>query len=368
MQSILPTLMAVLVYLASFFGLTPGGGGASGGTYIPPTAGQTYAPTAPAVSYPGATEVMAYYAERTPGDAAPYQSLARAAGALTTVIPFSYQVNYAGAITGRVNSRMLSLARARGLKVLALVHNAGSGRFDSGAVHAFLANPMARQRAIDQLYTLLVQTGLDGVNLDLEGVPPQDRWNLTAFVQALATRLRPRHFLVTASLPAKTYDDRNSRWAGAYDYRALSPYLDQVILMTYDEHIAGGAPGPVASYTWVDKVVRYAASVFPRQKIVLGLPSYGYAWSSRGDRAVTFSQVGSLLKQYGVSPSWDYAAQVPYFRYYRDGVLYRVWYENSRSAAQKAALVKKYGLRGVAVWKLGYEDPALWTALAGKLA
>jgi len=311
---------------------------------------------------------MAYYAERFPGDPDTYASLTKAAQSLTTVIPFSYRVDARGQVSGQVNQRMLALARARSLKVLALVHNAGSGSFDSKAVHAFLSNPLARQRAVDALYTLLVQTGLDGVNLDLENVPAWDRQAYTAFVRELSARLRPSHFLVTASLPAKTTDGSGTGWFAAYDYHALNPYLDQVILMAYDEHVAGGDPGPVASLAWVEKVVRYAVTAFPRQKIVLGLPAYGYVWSGRGDWAIDFDQAAALLRRNGISPSWDYNAQVPYFRYTQAGVTHWVWYENNRSAAVKAALVRSHGLRGVAVWRLGYEDPALWQALALKLA
>ena len=186
MQSLWPTLLAVLVYLSSALGLTPGAQQApslSGGYSATPPAQHT--PVAPPVTYPGATEVMAYYAERSSGDSAPYNSLNRAAQAMTTVIPFAYRVDAQGHVSGRVNQKMLNLARARGLKVLALVHNAGSGGFDSRLVHAFLANPLARSRAIDGLFALLVQTGLDGINLDLERIPPGDRWNLVAFVRDL---------------------------------------------------------------------------------------------------------------------------------------------------------------------------------------
>ena len=369
MQSLVSTFLAVLVYLSSMIGLTPAADH-SGSALAPPpqaTGLVEQAPSGPPVNYPGATEVMGYYAERFSGDPAAYASLREAAPSLTSVAAFSYRVNAAGRISGTLNRRMFTLARARGLKVLALVHNAGKGTFDSGVAHAMLANPLARQRAIDGLADLLVQNGLDGVNLDLEGIPASDRALFTAFVRDLSARLRPKHFLLTASLPAKTGDDPGSSWSGAYDYRALSPYLDQVVLMTYDEHVAGGQPGPVASLAWVDSVVRYAVTAFPRQKIILGIPAYGYVWSSRGDKAITFGQAASLIRRYGVTPAWDYAAQVPHFQYTQAGATYRVWYENNRSAAAKAALVRRYGLRGVAVWRLGYEDPALWNSLAAKL-
>lgn len=370
MQAFLPGILAVLIYLSSLFGFTPSSDSvrsALPATPLPPTAaGAGPANWAPA-SYPGATEVMAYYAENYSGDPAPYNSLSAAAASLTSVIPFSYKIDAAGRVTGTISRRMLQLARNRGLKVIALVHNAGGGSFSASTVHAFLNNRMAQRRAIDAIYSLLIQNGLDGVNVDLENAPAIDREAFTGFIQALASVLRPKHFLVTASLPAKTSDDRASNWSGAYDYAALSPWLDQVMLMAYDEHVAGSHPGPVASLAWVDAVVRYAAATIPRQKIVLGLPAYGYAWTYKGGRALSFAQIASLQRQYGRSATWDAQAQVPFFIYSKSGVINQVWYEDSRSSSAKADLVKRYGLRGVAVWRLGYEDPGLWKVLEGRL-
>ena len=120
----------------------------------------------------------------------------------------------------------------------------------------------------------------------------------------------------------------------------------------------------MASLGWVEKVLRYAVGVLPRQKIVLGLPAYGYVWGSKNGRAITHAGAASLLARHGLRPLWDAAARVPYFRYTQSGTTYAVWYENAQSGAVKAALARRYGLRGVAVWRLGYEDPELWAALA----
>ncbi|MCL6615072.1 MAG: hypothetical protein K6U03_10765, partial [Firmicutes bacterium] len=266
-----PTLLAVLVYLFSLFGLVPKAN----------ESGRTPSPEGGLLSYPAATEVMAFYAERYRGDPGPGRSLRAAGSSLTTVMVFGPAVEATGALAGALDREMLAEARARGLKVLAAVHNAGSGRFDAAAVHALLRNPSARGRAIEEIYGLLVRYDLDGVCLDLENVPPGDREELTAFVRDLSARLRPHYFLVAACLPAKTGDDPGSAWGGAYDFASLGPHLDQAVIMAYDEHRLGGPPGPVASLGWVERVVRYAVSVLPRQKIVLGLPAYGYAWSAK---------------------------------------------------------------------------------------
>jgi len=57
---------------------------------------------------------------------------------------------------------------------------------------------------------------------------------------------------------------------------------------------------------------------------------------------------------------WDDAAQVPYFRYVSGGDEYVVYFENKESAAAKLRIVTKYGLGGIAVWRLGLNEAAIW--------
>ncbi|MGE5530032.1 MAG: glycosyl hydrolase family 18 protein [Patescibacteria group bacterium] len=366
MQGIWSTLLAILVYLGTMAGVVPAAG--TGAGYYPPATGLPGGSATRSPAYAGGREIMAYYAKRRADDDLPYQALNRATGMLTTVIPQAYRIDGSGRISGAPDRRAYALARARGLKVVALVQNTGNSGFDAGAVHALLADPMARARAVNGLYNLVIQYGLDGVNLDLENVPPGDRDRLTSFIRELAARLRPGRFLFAASLPAKIRDERGSSWSGAYDYHAIGPYLDQAVIMAYDEHVPGGAPGPVASLGWVDAVLRYAVTAFPRQKLVLGLPAYGYVFSARGSWAVNHAQAVSLAARAGASPAWDYRAQVPFFVYTGQGIRHTVYYEDNRSVALKAGLAARYGLRGVAVWRLGYEDPGLWRAIAAKLS
>ncbi|NLG83822.1 MAG: hypothetical protein GX493_04260 [Firmicutes bacterium] len=350
-----PTFFAVLVYLLSLFGLGPKNAEPRA---TAPFQGSGFVDPSPS----SIGEIMAFYAERYRNDPAPRRSLGNATG-LTTVLIFGPALKATGELYGSLDRTTIAQARGRHLKVLATIHNAGSGRFDRGTVHAFLQNPAARTRAIEEIQKLLSTYGLDGVCLDLENVPPEDREALTAFFRDLSSRLRPRYFLVAACLPAKTGDDSKTAWMGAYDFAALGPYLDLAVLMAYDEHRPDGPPGPVASLGWVEKVVRYAVTTLPRQKIVLGLPAYGYVWGPKNGRAITHAGALSLLAQHGLRSLWDATAQVPYFRYTQAGTTYAVWYEDKRSGMAKAALARRYGLRGVAVWRLGYEDPELWKTL-----
>ncbi|HYH05291.1 MAG TPA: glycosyl hydrolase family 18 protein, partial [Bacillota bacterium] len=184
-----------------------------------------------------------------------------------------------------------------------------------------------------------------------------------AFFRELAATLRPRGLLVTASVPAKTYDDKKSAHSGAYNFQAIAPYLDQVMIMAYDEHYSGGPAGPVASYPWFNKVINYTLRHFPASKIVMGIAGYGYDWTSRSGKARNSSAIQSLIDRYDVTPKWHPVYRVPHFTYKSWGVRHEVWYENVHSTAAKLNLVKKYNLRGVAVWRLGYEDPAIWRTI-----
>ncbi|NLY74368.1 MAG: SH3 domain-containing protein [Firmicutes bacterium] len=313
------------------------------------------------------TMIAGYYVENYQNDPAGQTVLTKNLGSINTVIPFSYKVDQYGAISGRHYSNPFNLAKSSGAQVLALVNNIQGSNFSSNTIHKMLSNASARSRAVNGILRLLVEKGYRGVNIDFENVPARDRAYLTAFFRELAAALRPRNLLVTASIPAKTYDDRSSAHSGAYDYQAIAPYLDQVMIMTYDEHYAGGAPGPVASLPWVEKVVKYALQSFPAQKIVLGLAAYGYDWGLGSGKALHFNGIQNLIRKHNLVPKWHAEYKVPYFTYKSWGVTHQVWYENSYSASYKVDLVKKYGLKGIAVWRLGYEDPNIWSVLRQKL-
>jgi len=317
----------------------------------------------------GARTVVGYYSEYYPGEQKPYNSLRANAGTLTAIAPFSYYLDGQGNISGTRATQAVTTAKARGLKVLALVHNfTRANGFEAWTAHRLLSDPAARGRAAVNLLSLMRNRGYDGINLDLENVYARDRANYTAFVRELAQALRPQGYLVTASVPAKTADELSSDWSGAFDYAALAPNLDQIMLMTYDEHGSMGQAGPVASLPWVERVVQYARNLIPRRKIVVGLAGYGYDWvqGRAGGTGREFNEIQALADRYGISPKWDSIGKVPYIRYYSNGRTRIIWYENSWSAAYKLDLVNRYNLGGVALWRLGAEDPNLWPVIREK--
>ncbi len=327
----------------------------------------------PAASSSGTRTVLGYYV--TDARSPSLTSLRSYYDTLTAISPWTWEVTSDGrlvqAFSSDDTSQALKFAGERGLRTYALIHNftidaKGNHNFNATLAHKLLSNPTARQRLIRNIKDTLTAWRMTGVHIDFEMVLAKDRQNLIAFMQELYNALHPAGFEVTMAVPSKTRDSVNDSWSGGYDYSTLARYVDQMVLMTYDEHWRGGEPGPVASINWVENVVRFALKEgVPSRKIVLGLAGYGYDWPRRGQaRAVTYSQALSLVNSNKVSVKWDATAKVPYFRY-GDGR--QVWFENKQSISYKLALVTKHNLAGVALWRLGQEDPGIWPIIADML-
>lgn len=293
-----------------------------------------------------------------------YNSLIENSNSLTSVIPWSWSIDSYGGLNGdfdyQTYSDVLLYAGNQQLETYALIHNFYNDGFDSRIVSTFLNNPYAQERAINQIHSTLVDWGMTGINLDLENVPAEDRDLLNKFVAKLSEKLKEDNLKITMAVPAKTADDPTG-YFGAYDYKTLGKYVDKLVIMAYDQHYRGGPPGPIASVEWVESVIKFAVNQVPANKIVLGIPNYGYDWPVSGvAKGLTYSQTMELAAKEGVSLRWDSTHKVPYFNY---GNGRQVWFENRYSIKYKLDLVNQYNLGGIALWRLGQEDNGIWQVI-----
>lgn len=335
------------------FTLTTGGSSAAAApaTTAAPAAAQAQG-APPAAAPPGRRRyrVLGYAAVDYPGDRSWQQAVEQQSANLDLVVFFGLQLTADGHLvnpTGGDPGELLAAAARRGLPALLAVHNVASDGFDTAAVHALLRDPAARARAVENVYRA-VRGRFAGVNLDLEGLDPADRSAYTDFVRQVADRFRPAGLLVTVAVPAKTVDVPWDGWNGAFDYAALGSLADLVVVMAYDEHWPGSPPGPVASLGWVGRVVRYALTAIPPERILLGIPAYGYDWPAWGAASgLTAPAAARRAAQVGARILWDVAAQVPYYQYWDGrGQRHVVYYENASSMAAKVDLVTRHRLGG----------------------
>ncbi|MDA8336416.1 MAG: glycosyl hydrolase family 18 protein [Peptococcaceae bacterium] len=313
----------------------------------------------PSTTAGGQKIVLGYYVNDFPGDNGSYNSVLKYGGDVNYTATVSYQVNSDGGLSGQVPLQGLTMIKQSGSTPLLLINNIGANGDNPWSVHAMLASRQATQSFYSNVLYLVGHYGYKGVNIDFEGLWPQDRNAFSRFLAGLKAQLAPHGYLLSVSVPAETSDQPNDTWSGAYDYSAIGQSANLVALMTYDEHWSGGDPGPVAALPWVESVLSYATSVIPPNKILMGIAAYGYNWSPNGTSVVEWNQNGQLAQDGRIG--WNNASDSPYLYYYAGGVEHVVWFENKQSLAMKLQLVKQYGIAGIAFWRLGYENSSFWS-------
>lgn len=280
---------------------------------------------------------------------------------LSAIITTNYNVvDTAGTLRGRHDARVVEQAHRAGMDVYFRVANYSRGRFRRDVAHAVLVSPASRARAIAGILRVLDAYHYDGVSLDFEDIPSGHRTSLVTFATELGVQVHRRGKMLSIAVPGKAEDELDHAWSGAFDLAALGRICDFVIVMAYDEHTAGSGAGPVASLPWVQAVTRFAASRVERQKILLGVAFYGYSWPRRGyGIPISMRRATRGAAAAGVQILWDEGNDAPYYR-----TRYRtVYFENAQSIELKVALAAQERLAGVAMWRLGLEDPDVWEML-----
>ncbi len=287
------------------------------------------------------------------------------------ISPVWYEMRSNGtlhALGGARDQSLIDAARAAGVFVIPSMTNG----FDPERTGYVLRNAKRRSDFVQRILDEVDKYGYDGIDIDFEAVPSEEREHLTAFIRELAAGLHERGKLLTIAVHARTSDSGGAYGAQAQDWYALGQAVDRFRIMTYDYHWSRGGPGPVAPIYWVQEVMEYTKSRVDPSKVVVGVPFYGYDWVNGQGYPVTWSQIQDLLKVYEPRVSlveWDERGDVAEstFSYRaRDG-LHTVWFASRRSLEAKLDLVIDYDLAGIAIWRLGGEDPAYWEAVRGKL-
>ncbi|MDI6600315.1 MAG: S-layer homology domain-containing protein [Thermoanaerobacteraceae bacterium] len=304
--------------------------------------------------------VMGYATKDYPTDYASIQSINTNKGKFDMVSSFSYLISKDG-LKGNDHSEIIKASLNNRAKPLMVIHNYSHG-FSSKLAEDVLSSPESRKQLIDAIMDKM-KLGFEGVNIDIEGIPYSLRDEYNTFLEELKDRF-DGEYILTAAIPAKTFDNRDG-WSGGFDYSKIGKIVDYAMIMAYDEHWPGGLPGPIASIGWVEGVVEYAVDNMDPDKILLGLAAYGYDWSEVGTSVINQKDADRLTNLPGAKVKFDSRAKEVNVEYYKDGYKHVVWLEDEHSIGHKIDLVKKYGLAGVGIWKLGNEDSKFWDVLMG---
>ena len=253
--------------------------------------------------------------------------------------------------------------------ILTLTPLGEDGHFNNNLVSALVRSHELQQRIIWELGSTMQEKGFGGLDIDFEYVLADDREGFAAFV-GLATRVMNLFgYPVTVALAPKTSAEQRGLLYEGIDYALLCAAANRAMLMTYEWGYSQGPPMAVAPINMVRRVVDYAVTAIPREKLSLGIPNYGYDWALPYERGVTRAktinnhQAVQLAIDFGVDIRFDETAMSPYFRYWQYGIQHEVWFEDVRSIKAKFDLIKEYELSGVGYWQLMSLFRANWLML-----
>ncbi len=260
---------------------------------------------------------------------------------------------------GLDEDEIISLSRQYGVAPIMHLSTLNSeGFFNSDLGNGILNNPTAQDVLIQNVIERMKEKNYYGFDVDFEYLDAQNRDLYTGFVNKFRQALDENGFiLITALIPKSSRNQPGSLYE-SYDYAGIASVSDYVLLMTYEWGYTYGPPMAVAPLNEVEKVVNYALSEMPAQKIFLGVPNYGYDWKLPFERGVTKAEkltnteAVNLAIEKGSSIMFDEIAQAPYFNYTEEGSEHVVWFEDARSIEQKLNLVPENNLYGVSYWNL----------------
>ncbi len=276
--------------------------------------------------------------------------------------------NGARLIRGAMGERLIREAHDRGTRV-ELVYTA----FGATKNRQFYGDPAAQARWIEVLVDMVDTLGLDGVNVDVEGLPVEHIPGYGVFIGELRAALVERDADAQVSVATQA-NDRGAAMALA----ASVAGADRIFLMGYDYHWEGSDAGATSPMDRLDgesrdlawSLDRYAELGVPVERTILGLPLYGLTWpvigpgvgspaTGRGDDWVPRRNL-RVFENPAFEPLFEPVQSVEFYSVPTDpadpGAGWNaVYYDSPRSLTPKLQLADARGLAGAGFWAIGYE-------------
>lgn len=248
---------------------------------------------------------------------------------------------------------------APALQLLPLVNNYDmkEKRWDAAGARQMLTSKAARAQFGDELHRYVVAGQHQGLVLNFEELPAEALPDYHTLVEELAVLFHGYGLqLIVAVPPADP----------GYDYARLAAAADRLILMTYDEHTEAGAPGPVAGQGWFEATLDARFKTVDAKKLIVSIGSYAYDWAGPAQaKELSVQEAWELLDESGAKLHFDARSLNPTFTYVDDieNKQHQVWYLDGVTAYNQIAAALNMRPAGLALWRLGTEDPSIWASL-----
>jgi cellulose synthase/poly-beta-1,6-N-acetylglucosamine synthase-like glycosyltransferase/spore germination protein YaaH/peptidoglycan/xylan/chitin deacetylase (PgdA/CDA1 family) len=289
-------------------------------------------------------------------------SLAQHVGSLDVVAPQWFAIKDTAGdldITDDPQAVALISSAAHPPAVLPVIHNAHEDAFDTKLGDGLLHNPAGQDRLIATLVAQAQKKDYSGYIFDIENISPSSIALYPAFLAKARAALKPLGREVWVTAP---FDDED------WPVKALQDASDTLMLMGYDEHWQTGQPGPTAGEDWFEIWLEKRLNKLDPDRVIMALGSYGYDWTLKGAvsqgraDAVTFHEAIQTAHDSEVDIAMDDNALNPHYGYIDEkDAKHAVWFLDATTVFNQIKVTDPWRVRGYGLWRLGSEDPGVWT-------
>lgn len=300
------------------------------------------------------------------------------------ISPMWYKVNPDGSLYSYERTNEISLKKLLSKNNIELMPTVAM--FDYQIISAVFSTQESFDRHIDAILNEVEDKGYAGIDLDYESTLESDKEKYFEFLEILSTKLKAKNKKLSVTVLAKWGDDINYSFPqtrNVQDWTRIGKYADEVRIMAYDYTYSGSVhPGPIGPLSWDDRILRYAITKLPKDKVVLGIPLYAYQWRRPATEDFFEKEIEVLIKERNFSNGSafvntgvkrlmnenegeieEYEGE-KFFRYQKeqsDGSKEDVVlvFSDRKSVVLRQQLAEKYGIKGVTYWSLGGDEDIL---------
>lgn len=288
---------------------------------------------------------VAWWEER-----AAYDVIQKFPGSIQSVSPVWFMVHNDGTLSeiGKIDRKIIiKELKQSNVRILPTL----GSEVGAELLSVFLNNKDKTDTFIVALVDAIKTLEVDGVDIDLEGIKKEDKDTFSLFLSELAQKLHDVGLQLSVTVHAQT---EKVAWIGVegQDLTRIADIADEVRIMIYDEHSAGSEPGSIASFNWIKNVARYNLSKMPKEKIVIGIPSYGYIWTKDDAKGLQFDEFNTYIKEENYTSVRDTLSGELVIKS-QDFV---GWLSDSEAMIAKINIFRSLGLNRFVIWHLGGMD------------
>ncbi|WP_171016748.1 LysM peptidoglycan-binding domain-containing protein [Pseudalkalibacillus caeni] len=329
--------------------------------------------------------IIGYYTlQEGPSLPSSYQSFVNHTSQLSQLALFLFRIKQAnpteiekfGEFTDQEIRTLVGIAHRNNIKAMPVVHNLlykrGDTTINKQVVKEVVSSEQNRRAFALNLVELVEKYNFDGVDIDIEDVYIEDSERLSLLYQTIGEVFDEKGYFFSTSVPSRASDEPVNPFSDPFDYDVIGAAVDQFIVMLYNEFgWPGSPPGPAVTIGWMEKAISYAKTQMAAEKIVAAVSVFGFDFNldTGKNTYVTYDMAIKIAEKYNADIQFSEERQTPFFKYTdEEGNNHEVWYEDERSIRSKIALADRLGIRGVALWRLGMEDPKIWEMIQNEVA